>query len=155
MVNDTKRAGFLDRFLNTIEVVGNRLPDPAVLFLVLMASVWVLSWPLSNVDFGAQHPATGEAIHVLNQFRLPGLANLLSTMVNTFVTFPPLGVVLVALLGIGVAEHTGFIGALIKTVLRFTPQRFLTPVLILVGVASHYAVDAGYVLVIPLGGVIF
>ena len=155
MVNDTKRAGFLDRFLNTIEVVGNRLPDPAVLFLVLMASVWVLSWPLSNVDFGAQHPATGEAIHVLNQFSLPGLANLLSTMVNTFVTFPPLGVVLVALLGIGVAEHTGFIGALIKTVLRFTPQRFLTPVLILVGVASHYAVDAGYVLVIPLGGVIF
>ena len=61
MANDTKRAGFLDRFLNTIEVVGNKLPDPAVLFLVLMSAVWVLSWPLSNIDFGAQHPATGRS----------------------------------------------------------------------------------------------
>lgn len=155
MTTEAKRVGLLDRFLNAIEVAGNKLPDPAVMFFALMGFVWLLSWPLSNVDFGALHPATGDPIQVQNQVDSAAIANLLSTMVNTFVTFAPLGVVLVALLGIGVAEQTGFIGALIKVVLSFTPRMLLTPVLILVGVASHYAVDAGYVLVIPLGGVIF
>jgi aminobenzoyl-glutamate transport protein len=150
-----QRTSLLDRFLNAIEVAGNKLPDPAVLFLVLMVAVWLLSWPLSGVDFDAAHPATGDAIRVVNQINGTGLANLLSSMVSTFVNFPPLGVVLVALLGIGVAEHTGFIGAVIKSVLAVTPKVLLTPVLIMVGIASHYAVDAGYVLVIPLGGVIF
>ena len=154
MAADTK-TGTLDRFLNFIEVAGNRLPDPAVLFLILMIAVWLLSWPLSYVDFNAQHPVSGEPIVVANQVTGAGLANFMSNMVNTFVTFPPLGVVLVALLGIGVAEHTGFIGALLRSVLSVTPKHLLTPMVIVVGIASHYAVDAGYVLVIPLGGVIF
>ncbi|ANM31448.1 aminobenzoyl-glutamate transporter [Acidobacteria bacterium Mor1] len=147
--------GLLDKFLNAIEVAGNKLPDPAVLFLMLMGIVWLLSWPLSMVDFNAIHPGTGEPIAVANQVNGAALATLMSTMVTTFVTFAPLGVVLVALLGIGVAEHTGFIGTLLKSILSITPQALLTPMIILVGVASHYAVDAGYVLVIPLGGVIF
>lgn len=150
-----KKKTALDRALTFIELAGNRLPDPAVLFLILMIAVWLLSWPLSQVDFNAQHPVTGDPIAVANQVSGSGLATLLSTMVNTFVTFPPLGVVLVALLGIGVAEHTGFIGALLRSILAVTPRRFLTPMVIAVGIASHYAVDAGYVLVIPLGGVIF
>ena len=151
----TENSGLLDKFLNLIEYVGNKLPDPAVLFLLLMIAVWLLSWPLSKMDFDAKHPATGASIEVANQVTGEGIANLLSTMVNTFVTFPPLGVVLVALLGIGVAEHTGLISAMIKTVLNVTPKFLLTPALILVGIASHYAVDAGYVLVVPMGGVIF
>jgi aminobenzoyl-glutamate transport protein len=76
-------------------------------------------------------------------------------MVNTFATFPPLGLVLVALLGVGVAEHTGFINAGLKALLGVTPRSLLTPMLILVACVSHTAADAGYVLVIPLGGVIF
>jgi aminobenzoyl-glutamate transport protein len=155
MATEAKKAGLLDRFLTTIEIAGNRLPDPAVLFLILMIGVWLLSWPLSGVDFNASHPATGDPITVTNMVTGGGIASLLSSMVNTFVTFAPLGVVLVALLGIGVAESTGFINALIKSILNVTPKMLLTPVLILVGIASHYAVDAGYVLVIPLGGVIF
>jgi aminobenzoyl-glutamate transport protein len=76
-------------------------------------------------------------------------------MVKTFVEFPPLGVVLVALLGVAVAEHTGFIHAGIKYLLRVTPRKLLTPMLVLVGILSHSAGDTGYVLVIPLGGMIF
>jgi aminobenzoyl-glutamate transport protein len=75
--------------------------------------------------------------------------------VTVFVNFPPLGIVLVALLGVGVAEHVGFIGAGLKAMLNITPGRLLTPMLILVACLSHTATDAGYVLVIPLGGVIF
>ena len=155
MTTAAKKTTAVDRFLSAIETIGNKLPDPAVLFLMLMGLVWLLSWPLSSVDFGAVHPATGDPIVVANQVNGASIANLLSTMVSTFVNFAPLGVVLVALLGIGVAERTGFINAMIKTVLSITHEKLLTPVLILVGVASHYAVDAGYVLVIPLGGVIF
>ncbi len=150
-----RKTGAIDRFLNAIETVGNKLPDPAALFLILMGVVWLLSWPLSYVDFQAVHPATNAPIEVANQVNGPAIANLLSTMVNTFVTFAPLGVVLVALLGIGVAEHTGFIGALLRSALNVTPRFLLTPMLIVIGVASHYAVDAGYVLVIPVGGVLF
>jgi aminobenzoyl-glutamate transport protein len=76
-------------------------------------------------------------------------------MVNVFVTFPPLGIVLVALLGVGVAEHVGFLTAMLKGLLNITPQRLLTPMVILVGCLSHTTADAGYVLVVPLGGVIF
>jgi aminobenzoyl-glutamate transport protein len=147
--------GLVDRFLNTIEVVGNKLPDPAVLFFGLMALIWALSWPLSTMDFGAVHPVSGEPILVTNQVDGESIAHLLSTMVDTFVNFAPLGVVLVAMLGIGVAEQTGLIRAGLRMVLSRTPQTLLTPILVLVGVASHYAVDAGYVLVIPIGGVIF
>ena len=155
MTTEAKKTGAVERFLNVIEVVGNKLPDPAVLFLLLMSLIWLLSWPLSAIDFGASHPVTGDPIQVANQVNGAGIANLLSSMINTFVNFAPLGVVLVAILGIGVAERTGFINAMIKTVLSVTSKSLLTPVLIIVGVASHYAVDAGYVLVIPLGGVIF
>jgi len=76
-------------------------------------------------------------------------------MVNTFVNFVPLGVVLVAMLGVGVSEHSGYINTGLKLLLSFTPKSLLTPMVIFVGIISHSAVDAGYVLVIPLGGIIF
>lgn len=152
---DGKTTGIIDRFLNIIEVVGNKLPDPAVLFLLLMFLVWILSWPLSQLEFDALNPVTKQPIEVANQVSGEGIATLLTSMVKTFVNFAPLGVVLVALLGIGVADQTGLIGAVIKSVLEVVPKSLLTPTLILVGIGSHYAVDAGYVLVIPIGGIIF
>jgi aminobenzoyl-glutamate transport protein len=76
-------------------------------------------------------------------------------MVTNFSHFHPVGVVLVAMLGIGVAEHTGFINSALRALLNVTPDKLLTPMVIAVGIVSHTAADAGYVLVIPLGGVIF
>lgn len=92
---------------------------------------------------------------MVNQLSGPALVNFLASMVNTFVTFAPLGVVLVAMLGVGVAEHAGYINAALKWILGFTPKKLLTPMLLLVAIVSHTATDAGYVVVIPLGGVIF
>lgn len=224
-------SGWINRFLNLIEYAGNKLPDPAVLFLILMLGIWIISWPLSTVDFDAFHPAQTDTvvsghegtvsfadletgpdprdesnqvvqgsactaiirndsgdelatlkipersslqvsdgdkvdkgtklaiapskIQVNNLMNGKSFADLLTSMVETFVTFPPLGVVLVALLGIGVAEHVGLIGAVIKSFLTVVPRFLLTPAVIFVGILSHYAVDAGYVLVIPIGGIIF
>ncbi|HUF49294.1 MAG TPA: AbgT family transporter [Longimicrobiales bacterium] len=152
------RPRLLDRALNWIERIGNTLPDPAVLFLILLLLVWVLSALLAPVQFTEIDPRSGDAltpIRINNQLRGSAIAEFLSTMVTTFTSFHPLGVVLVALLGVGVAEHTGFINAGLKALLNMTSDRLLTPMLILVAAISHTAADAGYVLVIPLGGIIF
>ena len=149
------RESLANRMLATVERVGNKLPDPSVLFIGLLFIVWLLSWLLSYVTFSVVDPRSGEPIVVLNQLTGGAMTAFLSGMVNTFVTFGPVGTVLVAMLGIGVAEHSGFITTGIRGLLNITSERLLTPMVILVGIVSHSAVDAGYVLVIPLGGVIF
>lgn len=146
---------WIDRGLSAIERVGNALPDPAVLFLILLITVWVVSAILSPMQFSDIDPRNGQPLTIVNQLTGASLAAFLANMVTTFTSFHPLGVVLVALLGVGVAEHTGFINAALKGLLGFTSPRLLTPMLILVAIMSHTAADAGYVLVIPLGGVIF
>ncbi len=145
----------IDRALDWIEKAGNKLPDPAVLFLILMVMTWIVSALLAPVEFAEVNPRDGQPIRVINQLTGDSLAGFMTRMVTVFTGFHPLGVVLVALLGVGVAEHTGFINAVLKWMLGFTPKSLLTPMLILVSIVSHTAADAGYVLVIPLGGVIF
>ncbi|MDH3746961.1 MAG: AbgT family transporter [Gammaproteobacteria bacterium] len=142
-------------FLATVERVGNKLPDPAVLFIALLFITWVLSWLLSFVTFEVVDPRTGQPVIINNLLSGRSFTEFLSVMVTNFSHFHPVGVVLVAMLGIGVAEHTGFINTGIRALLNVTAKWLLTPMVILVGIVSHSAVDAGYVLVIPLGGVIF
>jgi aminobenzoyl-glutamate transport protein len=143
------------RLLDQVERLGNRLPDPALLFFLLLLAVWVASALLSRFSYEHVDPRTGLPIEVVNLLTPPALTSFLSGMVDTFVEFHPLGVVLVAMLGIGVADHTGFIRASLRALLSVTSQRLLTPMLLFIGIVSHSAVDAGYVLVIPLGAVIF
>ncbi len=150
-----KTATLIDRLLNAIERIGNRLPDPAILFLISLVAIWVLSLLLAPVSFTEIDPRSGEPIKVNNLLTGTALVNFLSNMVTTFTSFAPLGVVLVAMLGVGVAEHSGYINSGLKLLLTITPKSLLTPMVIFVGILSHSAVDAGYVLVIPIGGIIF
>ena len=147
--------GVVTRILDMVEHVGNKLPDPAMLFLILMLLTWVVSAVMSGWSFSEIDPRSGDPVAINNLLSGSSLTAFMATMVQTFVNFAPLGVVLVAMLGLGVAEHTGFINALLRAILSVTPKMLLTPALIGVGILSHIAVDAGYVLVIPLGAVIF
>jgi aminobenzoyl-glutamate transport protein len=160
------RRPLRDRLLDAIEWAGNRLPDPAMLFVLALAATWVVSLLLAPVQFTEIDPRTlgpdahgqpqpPRPIEVKNQLSGPALATFLTRLVKNFTEFPPLGVVLVAMLGVGVADHTGFINAAVKALLRVTPAWLLTPMLLLVAIISHSAGDTGYVLVIPLGGIIF
>lgn len=142
-------------FLATVERIGNKLPDPAVLFIALLFIVWMLSWALSYFAFSVVDPRTNAPLVINNLLAPRAFTVFLSVMVTNFSHFHPVGVVLVAMLGIGVAEHTGFINSSIRALLNVTHRSLLTPMVILVGIVSHSAADAGYVLVIPLGGVIF
>lgn len=142
-------------FLDSVEWLGNKLPDPAVLFLLGILLVWVCSAFFSTFTFTETLPGKTEPIAVVNLLAPANIAAFLAGMTKTFLDFPPLGVVIVAMLGVGVAEHSGFINAVLKSMLKMTPPQLLTPMVILVAIVSHTAVDAGYVLVIPLAGIIF
>ncbi len=150
-----KREGRIYRLLGHVERIGNKLPDPAMLFLFSLFIVWVLSALLAGVQFDAVNPSTGEPLLVKNLLTGRELTGFLANMVTIFTSFAPLGVVLVAMLGVGVADEAGFFNTSIKLLLGKTSTALLTPVVVLVGLISHSAVDAGYVLVIPLGGIIF
>ena len=153
--NTEGRPGLVDRLLGGIERMGNKLPDPAMLFLISLFVVWGLSALLAPVQFTDLDPRTGEPIRLVNLLTGPAMADFLSNMVTIFTSFAPLGVVLVAMLGVGVADEAGYFNTSIKLLLSKTSRHLLAPAVILVGLISHSAVDAGYVLVIPLGGIIF
>jgi aminobenzoyl-glutamate transport protein len=156
MANTTfQKPSLADRLLGAIERIGNKLPDPAILFFISIVIVWILSALLAPVQFTEINPASGSPIRVNNLLTGAAMANFMANMVSVFVNFAPLGVVLVAMLGVGVADGSGFIHTGLKMMLNFTPKMLLTPMVIFVGIVSHSAIDAGYVLVIPLGGVIF
>lgn len=154
-VEQTQQNSGDNRFLEAVERIGNKLPDPAILFVALLFIVWGLSWVLSYFTFDVIDPKTQAPLVINNLLTGAALTQFFSDVVTNFSHFHPVGVVLVAMLGIGVAEHTGFINAGLKALLSVTAKWLLTPMVIMVGIVSHSAVDAGYVLVIPLGGVIF
>ena len=150
-----EKKRFTERALNFIERNGNRLPTPAMLFLYGLALTIVLSCLFSFISFDMIDPRSGQAIEVKNLLRGDYLAGFFASMVTTFTSFPPLGVVLVAIMGVGVAEDSGFINTTLKKLLVMTPTRFITPMVVFIGAVSSIASDAGYVLVIPMGGIIF
>jgi aminobenzoyl-glutamate transport protein len=144
-----------DRFLVVVERVGNLLPQPATLFAILALAVIVGSALASWLDLSAVHPATGETIRPFNLLSVEGLHRILTDMVKNFTGFAPLGTVLVALLGIAVAEGSGLITAVLKLLVLSAPRRLLTFALVFAGVCSNVASEIGYVVLVPLGAVIF
>ena len=126
----TDKISGMDRFLNFIERAGNKIPDPALLFFWVLILVWVLSAVFSRFTFDFIHPVSGEAIVVSNLLTGESFASFLANMVTNFTGFAPLGIVLVAMLGVGVAEASGFINTGLKKMLNVTPAKLLTPMLI-------------------------
>jgi aminobenzoyl-glutamate transport protein len=142
-------------FLNLVEKTGNLLPHPATLFAILAVLVILLSWVAYATGLSVEHPTTGEVIEPLNLLSKEGIDRILSQMVTNFTGFAPLGTVLVAMLGIGVAEGSGLIGAALRLLVLSSPQRIMTFVIVLAGILSNTASEVGYVLLVPLAGIIF
>ncbi len=151
----TERRTWLLRALDAVERGGNRLPHPATLFVVLSLLVVVLSWALSTAGVTVQHPTTGEAIGATNLLSVAGLQRIVLGLLPNFMNFGPFGPVLVCLLGLSVAEHAGFLGAIVRVVVGATPPRLLTLVIVFVGATSHTAGDVGYVLLLPMAAALF
>ena len=150
-----KGTGGLLRVLNWIEWVGNKLPDPFWLFLLLAGVVILLSWILSAVGLSAVNPATGETVAVTNLLAPDGLRKMVAEAVTNFVEFPPLGLVVVILLGVAVAEQSGMLSAALRGSVSRVGPKWLTFVLALTGITGSIASDAMYVVLIPLGALAF
>lgn len=143
------------RALIRIEKAGNRLPDPVMLFLWLIALVILVSAICSAAGLTADHPVNGETLTVKSLLSFDALRWWLSNGVKTFMNFAPVGPVVVVMLGLGIAEHSGYLSAALRRLLLMVPGTALTFGTVLVGVLSSIAFDAGYVVAIPLSGLIF
>jgi aminobenzoyl-glutamate transport protein len=138
-----------------IERAGNALPHPGTLFAIMAALVVVSSGIAAHFGLSARHPGTGETIEVVSLLSIAGLHRILTEMVDNFTGFAPLGTVFVAMLGIGIAESSGFLGSFLRLLVLSAPRRLLTMVVVLAGVLSNTASEVGYVLLVPLSGTLF
>lgn len=149
------------RILNYIERIGNRLPHPIALFAAFAGLVVILSaiFAAFGVSATGELVSNGElretTVSVVSLLTKEGITYMLTHAVSNFTNYAPLGMTLVAMLGVGVAEQSGLINALLKSTVKITPAKFITPMVVFLGVMSNVANDAGYVILIPLGAMIF
>lgn len=158
-----KKESFLMRMLNRIEWLGNRLPHPITIFFLLSVGIVLISEICARAGVSATGEMidtatltlTEQTIFAVSLLNKEGLVYMLTHLVSNFTGFAPLGVVLVTMLGVGFAEGSGYMTALMKKGVSVTPASIVTPMLVFLGVMSNVATDIGYVVLIPLGAMIF
>ena len=157
------KPSLLNRWLNGIEKVGNKLPHPISIFAILVLFVIVLSavcemagvsatGELVNRSKGVVETQTVQAVSLLNG---EGLVYMLTHAITNFTGFAPLGVVLVAMFGIGLLEDSGLIGGALKSAVEVTPAKLITPMIVFLGVMSNLADAVGYIVLIPIAALMF
>lgn len=155
---ETLKRGAFTRFLDSVEWLGNLLPHPVTLFAILCVLVVVASGIAGalGVSVADPRPANeGEWIAVNSLLNAEGLRRLVTEMVTNFTNFAPLGTVLVAMLGVGVAEHSGLLSASMRALVLNRSPRIVTYAVVFAGIMSNMAAELGYVVLIPLAAMIF
>lgn len=142
-------------FLGLIESIGNRLPDPVTLFILGAGCVLIGSHLAAISGWSVVNPQTQVTIQATSLLTGEAARDVWLNLVHNFTSFEPLGVVLVAMIGIGLAERCGLLGAILKGLVLVTPAWLLTPGVIFAGVMSSFALDAGYVVLPPLAAAVF
>ncbi|MDX9748891.1 MAG: AbgT family transporter [Paludibacter sp.] len=145
----------LNKFIGIIEKGGNALPHPAALFGIIALITLVISVIGAWLGWEGVNPANGETIRVINLLSVEGLHRIMLQLVDNYTSFAPLGIVMVAMLGIGIAESSGLVKTAINALLIKAPPRSVTFFVVFTGIMSNVASDLGYLLIIPLAGVIF
>jgi aminobenzoyl-glutamate transport protein len=148
----------LEKFLDVVERVGNRVPHPVVIFVLLIGLVILLSHVFylagATVTYQAINPETHAVEETTTAVRSlltrDGIRFMYSGVVQNFMNFTAVGVIIVAMLGVGVAETAGLIKAMIRKLVMVAPAAALTYILVFIGVVSSIAADAGYLVLIPL-----
>lgn len=160
---EVKKRSLLMKCLDSVEYIGNKLPHPVTLFAMLCVAIAIISAIAEKMDLSVTaelinretmkvEEQTIKAISLLNG---AGFKYMLENAVTNFTSFAPLGVVLVGMLGIGIAESSGYIGTLLKKIVSITPAKLIVPTVVFLGIMSNVASDAGYVILIPLGALVF
>lgn len=157
------RRNAFTRFLDGVEWLGNLLPHPVTLFAILAVGIVILSGILGGLGLAVEDPrpvgASGRAddgmIRAVSLLSADGVRRIWTGLVTNFTGFAPLGVVLVAMLGVGVAEKSGLLSAAVCGMVLGAPRHVVTVVIVFAGIISNTASEVGYVVLIPLAGAIF
>jgi aminobenzoyl-glutamate transport protein len=155
MAEAKARVGLGARVLNAIEWAGNKLPDPVTLFVMAIFAVIGLSAYYAATGLSVIHPGTGKEVVAVSLLDVEQVRRLFIDMTKVFAEFPPLALVLVMMIGVGVAERSGLIAAALRGVVRSTPASLMTGAIVFAGVMSSLAADAGYVVLVPLAAAIY
>lgn len=157
--NAAPRRGWFTRFLDAVEWLGNLLPHPVSLFALLALGMVLLSGLLGGLGVSVEDPrpaaAEGAVIEAVSLMNAEGLRRILGNLVTNFVNFAPLGVVLVAMLGVGIAEKSGMLSAMVRGIVLSAPRHVVTVAIVFAGVISNTASEMGYVVLVPLAAAIF
>lgn len=149
---EKKRLGFLD----VIEKAGNLLPHPAILFVLLILVLMIASWIANHFGLSVQDPRNkGGEIAIVSLLSMKEFVRFTTHMISNFTSFPPLGTALVAMLGVGIAEATGFLSTAIRALVLNSPKKLITPIIVFAGIMSNLVSDFGYVVLVPLSAMIF
>ncbi|MEV1170427.1 AbgT family transporter [Nonomuraea sp. NPDC049784] len=154
-VTGSRSLNALLRVLSGIERLGNRLPHPFWLFIVLSALLALVSWGLSAAGVSAVNPASGKTVVAKNLLSADGVRMMVEDVVENYTTFPPLGTILVVMLGVAVAERSGLLAAVLRSGVSRVSPKWVTFALAFTGMVAHVASDAAYVVLIPLGALAF
>ena len=156
-------ATAMQKFLDAVERFGNKVPHPVVIFVILIGIVIVLSQLLymlgTSVSYQVVNLETHKVEHATATVRglltVDGIRFMFTGIVQNLMNFNAVGVIIVAMVGVGVAEEAGLVKALIRKLVAVAPPKALTYILVFVGIISSIAADAGYLVLIPLAGVAF
>ncbi|WP_211225453.1 AbgT family transporter [Amycolatopsis nigrescens] len=143
------------RVLDFVDRAGNKLPHPFWLFVILSVLVVLASWLLAALDVSVVSPADGKEVGVKSLVSDAGVQMMLGDLIKNFVNFPPLGLIVVVMLGVAVADKTGLLPALMRAALARVPAKLVTFAVALTSMFSHVAGDAAFVVMIPLGMIAF
>lgn len=149
------KVTIFNRFLNMIEVVGNKLPNPVSIFFMLCGIIMILSVILSANNVAVENPSTQEIVSVVNLFSIESLKTILNSVVGNFQSFPPLGLVLVVMIGAGLAEKSKFMETALKLSVVKVPNKLLTVMIFFVGIIANAAGDAGFIVLPPLAAIVY
>ena len=155
---DNKNNGSI---LGFIEKFGNKLPNPTMLFVYLSVITILLSFVLERLGVGVSYQAIKDGqisqlnANVVNLLSADSIRTFVSSVLKNFTGFYPLGVVFAIILGIGVADKAGLLSALVKKIALNSSKKWVTPIVIFLGVMSNVASSVGYVVLIPLGAILF
>jgi aminobenzoyl-glutamate transport protein len=160
---DVHRKTGLERMLDVVERVGNKVPHPVVIFVMLIGLVIVLSHVFYLVGASATYQSINPETHEIEELTTSaqslltadGLRFMFTGVVANFMAFNAVGVIIVAMLGVGVAEEAGLIRALIRKLVVVAPRKAITYILVFIGILSSIAADAGYLVLIPLAAAAF
>ncbi|TXL57812.1 AbgT family transporter [Cerasibacillus terrae] len=145
----------ISRILNGIERIGNRLPDPFMLFVYLALIVIVLSSIIALFNISFYQPGVEEKVFIQSLLSKDGIQFMITSMIDNFVGFKPLGIVLTMMLGVGLADKVGLLETAIKCTIVKAPPSLITYAVVLTGILGNLASDAAFVIIPPLSAMVF